>query len=61
MKSVVGYLEGVKREFSKVNWPTKVELIGSTLVVLALVAICSVYLWGLDLLFSFLSRNILSL
>src|SRR3989338_1502892 len=36
MKNVIQFLDGVKREFSKVVWPSKTELFGSTLVVLSL-------------------------
>lgn len=48
MKNVIQFFDGVKREFSKVVWPKKKELIGSTLVVLFLVSAFAVYLGAVD-------------
>lgn len=48
MKNVMQFLDGVKREFSKVVWPKRKELIGSTLVVLFLVSAFAVYLGAVD-------------
>jgi preprotein translocase subunit SecE len=48
MKNVMQFLDGVKREFAKVVWPKKKELIGSTLVILFLVFAFAVYLGSVD-------------
>ena len=48
MKNVIQFLDGVKREFAKVVWPKRAELIGSTLVVLFLVSAFAVYLGAVD-------------
>jgi preprotein translocase subunit SecE len=45
------YLKGVKSELKKVNWPTKKELTNYTVVVLATVAVMTVVIWGLDIVF----------
>jgi preprotein translocase subunit SecE len=38
-------------EMKKVTWPSRQEVVGTTLVVLVAVFIFGVYLWGCDLLF----------
>jgi len=61
MKDSLQFLDGVKREFAKVIWPTKAELFGSTLVVLGLVAAFSIYLGLLDYGLAKAAERILSL
>lgn len=61
MKRVLQFLSGVRREFAKVVWPSKKELVGSTLVVLALVGAFSVYLGAIDFLLGNVTAKILSL
>jgi preprotein translocase SecE subunit len=48
MKNVAQFFDGVGKEFVKVMWPSKAELVGSTLVVLALVFAFSCYLGFID-------------
>lgn len=48
IKGVVQYLGEVKAEFSKVVWPRRAEFLGSTIVVLLLMAIFAVYLGIVD-------------
>ncbi len=38
----------VKSEMKKVVWPTKKQVLNNTLVVLAFVGVCGVFIWGLD-------------
>ncbi len=61
MNSIVQFLGGVRSEFARVVWPTMSDLIGSTVVVLALVFAFSVYLGGLDFCFTHLMEKVLSL
>ena len=61
MKNVMRFLNGVKVEFARVVWPNKKELIGSTVVVLVLVFLFSIYLGSLDFLLGSLTAKILSL
>ena len=44
-----GYLKGVRKELSKVVWPTRKELGAYTAVVLATCAICAVGFWLIDM------------
>jgi len=61
MKNMIQFLGGVKREFAKVVWPSQKELIGSTLVVLAIVGAFSIYLGSIDFLLGNVTARILSL
>lgn len=45
---VGGYFKGVKKEMSKVVWPTKKELGSYAVVVVATCAICAVGFWLID-------------
>lgn len=42
------YFREVILEMQKVSWPSRQSVIGSTGVVLFVVALLSVYMWGLD-------------
>ena len=44
-----GYLRGVRKELSKVVWPTRQELGAYTMVVLATCTICALAFWLIDL------------
>ncbi len=49
---VVGFFNEVKLEMLKVSWPTKDELIGSTVIVLVSLAILSLFIGLCDLFLS---------
>ena len=61
MKKVIQFLDGVKREFAKVVWPSKKELIGSSLVVFGLVFAFACYLGLLDYILGRAAGVVLSL
>jgi preprotein translocase subunit SecE len=46
------FLHDVRIEMGKVTWPTRRDLMQSTIVVLVAVAIATVYVFGLDEIFS---------
>ena len=46
---LVQFLSEVRIELGKVVWPKWDEFIGSTIVVLFLVALVALYLWAIDL------------
>jgi preprotein translocase subunit SecE len=58
MKSVTQFLSEVKSEMAKVVWPTWSDLLGSTVVVMVIVAAFAVFLFFVDLGFSKLARFI---
>ena len=49
---VAGFFNDIKLEMSKVSWPTKDELIGSTIIVIVSLAILSIFIGICDLLLS---------
>jgi len=48
IKKVVQYLKDVRSEVAKVNWPTKDEVTGATVLVVALSVAMSLYIFGCD-------------
>ncbi len=48
----VGFLKEVKGEFSKVNWPSREELFGSTAVVIVLSILIAIFTGLADLVLS---------
>lgn len=55
-KRVSRYLREVRQEIKKVTWPSKEEIISSTLVVLVTVAFFVLLIGGLDFVFAKLVR-----
>jgi preprotein translocase subunit SecE len=60
-KDIVQFLQGVRVELSKVEWPKFNEFLGSTLVVLVLVVFFAIYLGIVDLGLSKLAKYIFTL
>lgn len=46
--SITEYFKGVKTEWTKITWPTRVQVISQTIVVLVMVAIMTLGLWLTD-------------
>ena len=51
-RGLMKFLKDVRIELGKVTWPTRKDLMQSTLVVLVAVAIATVYCFGLDTIFA---------
>lgn len=49
MSRISKFVDDVKSEFGKIVWPNKKQTIGSTVVVVVLVMLISVYLGAVDL------------
>ena len=49
---VAGFFNDIKLEMSKVSWPTKDELIGSTIIVLVSLALLSFFVGVCDVVLS---------
>jgi preprotein translocase subunit SecE len=45
------FFRDTSSELKKVTWPTKNEVVGTTVVVIVATIVFAVYLWGCDLLF----------
>jgi len=47
------FFKEVKSELKKVVWPGKKQIIKNTLIVIAAVIVVGIFIWALDLLFTF--------
>ena len=54
----MNFFSGVREEFSRVIWPSKVELLGTTAIVLLLVIFFAVYIGVIDFALSTLAAKI---
>lgn len=61
IQRVTSYFENAYKELGKVSWPTKKEVKTTTLAVLALVCVMSIFLGLVDLVLSKAIQSILSL
>ena len=57
---IANFFKEIKLEMMKVSWPTKDELIGSTVIVLASLAILSAFIGACDLVLSKIVNIIMS-
>ena len=55
-----GFIKGVKAELKKLVWPTKKQLINSTLLVLVLVIALSAIILGFDVILEFIDSKLWS-
>jgi preprotein translocase subunit SecE len=53
-KSVVGFLREVRGETKHITWPTRKETIRMTAIVIAITVVISIYLGGLDYIYTYL-------
>ena len=51
LQSTKEFFRDTNAEMKKVSWPTRTEVMGTTVVVIVATIIFAVYLWGCDLLF----------
>ncbi len=55
---MIKFLQEVRTELNKVTWPTKQELIGSTIVTVVVTLILSVFIGLVDRILSLVTKNI---
>ena len=48
MRKILTFIKEAKAELTKVTWPTKDQLIRSTILVVALTVVMAIFLGGLD-------------
>lgn len=53
-KKKTGFFRGIRNEFKKVTWPTKNEIVKSTVVVVAALIAMSILVKLLDTIFKFI-------
>jgi preprotein translocase subunit SecE len=56
----VGFFIDVNKEMKKVTWPTRDQLVDSTIVTLGLCALFSVFVFGVDKIFEVVLRLVYS-
>jgi preprotein translocase subunit SecE len=52
MSRIVAFYEDVKKEMSKVSWPTTLELRDSSMVVVVFSVLLSIFIFGVDQVYS---------
>jgi len=55
---IIKFLKEVRSELDKVTWPTRSELIGSTIVTVVVTLIISIFIGFVDRLLTFATRTI---
>lgn len=58
MNKIVAFVSEVKAEIRKITWPTKDELIGTTIIVCIIVLVFALILGFMDALFSALLKRL---
>jgi len=59
MNAVLEFLREARVELSRVNWPTREQVINFTVLVVIISIVVAVFLGSLDFLFSFLVKKFL--
>ena len=54
MNKIRGFFHGVKKETSRIHWPSKKVLVNYSVVCVLLIVFFGAYFYGLDALFAFL-------
>jgi len=56
---VGGFFSEAKQELGKVNWPSRQEVMGSTVLVIVVTLIVAAFIFVIDMVLSFLIRFII--
>ena len=54
MNKFKGFIAGVKKEASRIHWPSRAELVKYSVICIVLIIFFGAYFFGLDALFAFL-------
>jgi preprotein translocase subunit SecE len=60
MEKLKNFIEGVRKEMAKVSWPTQQELIDNTIIVVVFTIIISLFIFGVDQVYSTILEAIYS-
>lgn len=52
MNKIKEFIEGARKEFKKVTWPTQQELIDNTIIVVVFTIIISLFIFAVDQVYS---------
>ena len=61
MERVTQYVREVRSEFDKISWPSRLETIGFTVLVIAMIIVLTVVIFAYDAVFSRLIDALLNL
>ncbi len=53
-KKVKKFFSDIKGEFKKVSWPSRKQIVNNTAIVIVICVVASLFIFGIDTLFSFL-------
>jgi len=59
MNKILSFLSEVRAELKKITWPSRDELVGSTIIVCILVLVFAAILGGMDVAFSSLIKQLI--
>ncbi len=59
LQRAIGYLREVWVELNRVDWPTRRELVSSTIVVVIVLLVMSLYLGFFDFVYTWVVKNVL--
>jgi preprotein translocase subunit SecE len=59
MASIVRFIREVRQETGKVTWPNRRETVQATIMVLAMVALCTAFFLFTDTILAFVMKTIL--
>lgn len=59
MKRIINFIRECRAELGKVEWPSKDEVVGSTVVVLVSVSVISLGLGAMDFVLTFLVKFVM--
>lgn len=57
-KGISTYFKSVYAEIKKIIWPTRNQVFNNTLVVIVAIFVVGAFIWGIDAVFSFLTKYI---
>ena len=58
IKRFIQFLKDVKAELKKVTWPSKKEVVSTTIVVIIATIFFGFFLYAMDLIFSWVVKNV---
>ncbi len=58
IKKLIQFLKDVKAELRKVTWPSRKEVVSTTIVVILATIFFGFFLYAMDLIFSWVVKNI---
>lgn len=59
-EKVVSFFRDVRGEFQRISWPSRVEIIGLTTLVIIMVILLSIYVGVLDFIFRIIIESLLT-